>query len=138
MTTTAESIEEIREQCGITQDEHEMIYTVAYLAADSATVPNALFDAYEYIAKLVSAARGQGAATVSPDDPAYLEQGETYWSASKRAAQPVRDMYPRYARNAAHRLLLDADHWAPDTVGSPLLWMTARPLFLALRARAGH
>ena len=71
---------------------------------------------------------------------AYFAQKTLYYSASKGEMLFVYSMNPRYAENAAAKLLREADLWAKDAgvdVRHPALWMTTMPLFGALVERAG-
>jgi hypothetical protein len=137
MTTTAERIEQIQKQYSITQDEHEVIYNLADLATDT---QGDFFEAYARIAKLVGTARDQAAPEPVNEALTYLDQNEIFRSSTDGQVK-IADMHPNHARNAAHVLLTRSDIWALDAgveTASALLWMTTRPLFLALRTRAGH
>jgi hypothetical protein len=70
----------------------------------------------------------------------YLQQGGIYHSDSHGKWVDVAKMHPTHARNAALKLIREAEVWAEEagvSTASPVLWMTVQPLFVALVDRAG-
>lgn len=71
---------------------------------------------------------------------AYLQQVAIYHSDSKGEWVDVAKMHPAHAKNAAAKMLDEAEAWAEDAMVYPAnatLWMSAQPLFRALVDRAG-
>jgi len=70
----------------------------------------------------------------------YFGQADFYLSQSKETTQKIDTMPPRYAANAARRMLRDAPQYAADAgvdTEFPELWITTTVLFQALTWRAG-
>lgn len=71
---------------------------------------------------------------------AYLQQSTIYHSDSKGEWVELEKMHPTHARNAAAKLICEAEVWAEEAgikTESPILWMTVQPLFVTLVDRAG-
>ena len=72
---------------------------------------------------------------------AYVMQRVQYYSESGERMALISAMHPRYAANAAEKMLREADRWAKDAgqdTDRPMLWLIGTPLFGALSARAGY
>lgn len=70
---------------------------------------------------------------------AYFSQDVQYFSESRETLRLIATMNPKYAANAADKLLRQASFWADEAgviTPHPALWVATSPLFRALTERA--